>query len=646
MVHSFQGAATSSLMTLHSPSRVSFHHFSSYKPTLLQLRRSTSLNTDDDDDDEEETLTEEEVLENTPSVIGLPNTRQLLVYIFTTILVWTTEPLLSLVDSACVGRYAGRTAMFAGSSSNLASVVQLAALGPATMLCDSSIYLTYFIGLAATNKLARAAAKKDWKAKIETSSYGLGVSVALGLIVSILLFIFGDPLLRSIIGQGGAVFVDAATKKSVDMTDQVLHLAVGYTRIRTVSSIFAIMGSTAQSLLLCKLVVGRCINSLRPFFMRYSPSCVSPPPHSGVLDTPTVTLAVLVATILNTVGDIYLVAFKGWGVWGAAFATSAASVAANMLLIWKEHSLVELWRNALWVEKYGVDKDVPLSRKGKELAKKSKDTIKREREEYKEYLAAPFISLPDRKSLGSLFLIAAPIFFVMVAKLVEYWSMTVRVGNFGMISMACHNVLMRIFFFFATIGDGFSQSSQTFLPGLFVKKKKKKQTTTIADATKQSVSNPTSSLSKSIGKIPSEASKSRSEKAFGVIRKLTSISLVIGAFSSITARFIARNAGSAFTSDNQLVSLMSTASNYMGAVLLFHPLSEMLEGAMIASRDLRFLVCTQGVAALLFITTLRFTCTQITDIWKTMFVFQAARIALFGTRVWLRTKGKATALKG
>jgi len=616
MVHSFQGAATSSLMTLHRPSRVSFHHFSSYKPTLLQLRRSTSLNTDDDDDDEEETLTGEEVLENTPSVIGLPNTRQLLVYIFTTILVWTTEPLLSLVDSACVGRYAGRTAMFAGSSSNLASVVQLAALGPATMLCDSSIYLTYFIGLAATNKLARAAAKKDWKAKIETSSYGLGVSVALGIIVSILLFIFGDPLLRSIIGQGGAVFVDAATKKSVDMTDQVLHLAVGYTRIRTVSSIFAIVGSTAQSLLLC------------------------------VLDTPTVTLAVLVATILNTVGDIYLVAFKGWGVWGAAFATSAASVAANMLLIWKEHSLVELWRNALWVEKYGVDKDVPLSRKGKELAKKSKDTIKREREEYKEYLAAPFISLPDRKSLGSLFLIAAPIFFVMVAKLVEYWSMTVRVGNFGMISMACHNVLMRIFFFFATIGDGFSQSSQTFLPGLFVKKKKKKRATTIADATKQSVSNPTSSLSKSIGNIPSEASKSRSEKAFGVIRKLTSISLVIGAFSSITARFIARNAGSAFTSDNQLVSLMSTASNYMGAVLLFHPLSEMLEGAMIASRDLRFLVCTQGVAALLFITTLRFTCTQITDIWKTMFVFQAARIALFGTRVWLRTKGKATALKG
>ncbi|EED95899.1 hypothetical protein THAPSDRAFT_260974 [Thalassiosira pseudonana CCMP1335] len=512
MVHSFQGAATSSLLTLHRPSRVSFHHFSSYKPTLLQLRRSTSLNTDDDDDDEEETLTEEEVLENTPSVIGLPNTRQLLVYIFTTILVWTTEPLLSLVDSACVGRYAG---------------LQLAALGPATMLCDSSIYLTYFIGLAATNKLARAAAKKDWKAKIETSSYGLGVSVALGLIVSILLFIFGDPLLRSIIGQG----------------DQVLHLAVGYTRIRTVSSIFAIVGSTAQSLLLC------------------------------VLDTPTVTLAVLVATILNTVGDIYLVAFKGWGVWGAAFATSAASVAANMLLIWKEHSL------------------------------------------YKEYLAAPFISLPDRKSLGSLFLIAAPIFFVMVAKLVEYWSMTVRVGNFGMISMACHNVLMRIFFFFATIGDGFSQSSQTFLPGF-------------------------------IGNIPSEASKSRSEKAFGVIRKLTSISLVIGAFSSITARFIARNAGSAFTSDNQLVSLMSTASNYMGAVLLFHPLSEMLEGAMIASRDLRFLVCTQGVAALLFITTLRFTCTQITDIWKTMFVFQAARIALFGTRVWIRTKGKATALKG
>ena len=195
----------------------------------------------------------ENVIDSTPSVMKLPTTYQLLLFIFTTVLVWTSEPLLSIVDSATVGSFAKSAS--SDIPDHLSSVVQLAALGPATMLCDSSIFLTYFIGLAATNKLARSSAKNDWKSMIEISSHSLGVSVALSVLVLFVLFLFGKPLLLSIIGPTGALFNDAITNQSIDLTAEVANIALGYTWIRAIAAGFAITGSTAQSLLLCKCIL-------------------------------------------------------------------------------------------------------------------------------------------------------------------------------------------------------------------------------------------------------------------------------------------------------------------------------------------------------------------------------------------------------
>eukprot|EP00804_Cyclotella_cryptica_P013261 CCRYP_007028-RA/>CCRYP_007028-RA protein AED:0.11 eAED:0.12 QI:0/0/0/1/1/1/3/0/603 len=534
----------------------------------------------------------ENISESAPSVVGLPTTKQLLIFVLTTVLVWTSEPLLSLVDSAIVGTFASRTTKLGTTS--LASVVQLAALGPATMLCDSSIFLTYFIGLAATNKLARASAKKDWKAMIEISSHSLGVSVVLGILVMISLLLFGEPLLKSIVGPEGAIFKDIATKTSVDLTGEVVHIALGYTWIRSISAVFAITGSTAQSLLLC------------------------------VLDTPTVTLAVLFATVLNTVGDVVLVARNGWGVYGAAVATSFATIVSNTFLIWKGRSLIKKWRLALWMEKRGEDSDTPLNEK-KHRDSVEMESATRQSEAVNEYLVLPFISLPGRDSLRSLILLAGPIFLTMVAKLVEFWNMTMRAGNFGLVSLACHNLLMRIFLFFAVFGDGLSQASQTFLPGLFVKKRRAQSM--------WSVNTPQAQL-----KEQNEAS--RSEKAYQVIRRLLTISTTLGAFISVIACYIAKNVGGAFTSNSDLVLLMSTASSYMGANLLLHPLVEMLEGTMIASRDMGFLLVTRGIVLALFLGTLRTSLSKFTDIWKTLLLFQFIKIVLFGIRAWGKTKSK------
>lgn len=345
-----------------------------------------------------------------------------------------------------------------------------------------------------------------------------------------------------------------------------------------------------------------------------------------MLDTPTVTLAVLVATLLNTVGDVVFVARNGWGVYGAAVATSFATIVSNTILIWKGRSLIKKWRLALWMEKWGEDSDIPLNERTN-LDSVEMESATQHFETLEEYLVLPFISLPGRDSLRSLVLLAGPIFLTMVSKLVEFWNMTMHAGNFGLVSLACHNLLMRIFLFFAVFGDGLSQASQTFLPGLFVKKRRT-----------QPISNVNAETHEAHLKERNESS--RSEKAYQVIRRLLTISTAFGVFISVIACYIAKNVGGAFTSNSHLVLLMSTASSYMGANLLLHPLVEMLEGTMIASRDMGFLLVTRGIILALFLGTLRTSLSKLTDIWKTLLLFQFIKIVLFGIRAWGKTKAK------
>lgn len=312
----------------------------------------------------------------------------------------------------------------------------------------------------------------------------------------------------------------------------------------------------------------------------------------------------MVATILNTIGDVYLVAYKGMGVLGAAIATTIATIVSNLVLISKGRSLIGHWRLALWTEKWGEGSNIPLRNiKGHEDSAHQNDKMR-------EYLVLPFISLPDRESFFSLVRLAGPIFLVMMAKLIEFWCMTTRANNFGLISTACHNLLMRIFLFFAVFGDGISQASQTFLPGLF----KKRQ----------------------IGKKQTTSKSARSKETDQVIRRLSIISASLGVFISVIAWWIANNAGAAFTSDNQLVSLMAKASTYMGANLLLNPLAEMFEGVIIASGKMRYLLAARGVIMALFLTALRTSVSKLTDIWKLLLVFQSIKILLGLQFCWKR----------
>jgi MatE len=106
----------------------------------------------------------------------LPSYRELILFTGTTILIWISEPLLSLVDTAVVGL----------TQTN--AVLQVAALGPATTLLDSLQYLTYFLAMATTSEISKYLALGDYRKLQQTTSQLLGLAGLFGLVITALVY--------------------------------------------------------------------------------------------------------------------------------------------------------------------------------------------------------------------------------------------------------------------------------------------------------------------------------------------------------------------------------------------------------------------------------------------------------------------------
>lgn len=218
--------------------------------------------------------------------VGLPSYKRLTVFTFTTVLIWLSEPLLSLVDTTIVGR--------ATSPKN--AIIQIAALGPATAFYDSLIYTTYFLSMAATNKLAPSLANNDYHQLRLDASQLLGLSLLFGLLVTLISFVFGGRLVGRMAGS---------------LAKETIPLAADYVRIRAVVAPMCVVGFVAQSICLV------------------------------TLDTRTPALAVIVASAANIAGDLLLA--PRWGLRGAAVATAAATVASCAVLMREVKKITKKW---------------------------------------------------------------------------------------------------------------------------------------------------------------------------------------------------------------------------------------------------------------------------------------------------------------
>jgi Na+-driven multidrug efflux pump len=221
-----------------------------------------------------------------------PSYKTLLIFVITTVIIWLSEPLLSLVDTTVVG-WSSSTGSSTGSA-----VTQLASLGPATTLTDSLLYSTYGLSIATTNRIAAERAIPNNERQLQrTVSHVLGIAVVLGSICTLICWSMAYPILMEMAGGAG--------------TTELLQYATTYTKIRSAVSIAAVGGVTLQSICLAQQ------------------------------DVRTPAIAVLAASVTNLVGDIVL---RKQGVVGAATATAAASLISATILLRSVRRQFLSWR--------------------------------------------------------------------------------------------------------------------------------------------------------------------------------------------------------------------------------------------------------------------------------------------------------------
>ena len=196
------------------------------------------------------------------------------------LLIWFSNPLLSLIDTCSVGQ--------------VSSVDALASLGPATAICDIGTYIFSFISILTTKLVSSSLARNNKTDATHNVNDALTVSFILGTIISgSVLSPFGETILK--VYLGGTSLSDEASI--------LIPSALKYMRIRALGFVPTLMASQIQ----CSLIARKNV---------YFP-----------LKT------VAISGIVNIVGDFILVICCKMGISGAAWATVLAQIVTfNMLL--------------------------------------------------------------------------------------------------------------------------------------------------------------------------------------------------------------------------------------------------------------------------------------------------------------------------
>lgn len=464
--------------------------------------------------------------------------------------------------------------------------------------------MTYFLALSTTNLLTQGLAQKDWRGLQRWTSYLLTVAVLVGGGVTALIMSPAGPALLNALAGSAA-------------TPELLTYATQYTRIRAAVAPFSVLGMVAQSFCLANL------RSRAPL------------------------LAVGAASLVNIVGDL---ALSKHGVVGAAIATAIASMSSTAILMnavrhqfkqwrkqeedeWKEAKAAydirqELYAETdlevsplsmiigpsngtepLFVDEGNLDTTMTVAEvatrarveasKAPELIEStsfsSESSTATDNEETTTLAAAttdsppkaiPFFSIPDRKSLFKLATISGPLCINMWAKMASYAALTVKTTSFGVVPLAAHNVLMRLFFFLGCFADAMGLSAQAFLPpNLYPFDKKSYHAT---------------------------------------LDRLRGVTAVVALVLGRAALGLVQTAGPYLARDGAMRAAMQSQASMLGWALFLHPLVVMMEGTVIATRDFGNLMVSYAGALAVHCFTVS-TATSFGGVWQALVTFQALR---------------------
>lgn len=224
------------------------------------------------------------------------------------------------------------------------------------------------------------------------------------------------------------------------------------------------------------------------------------------------------------------------------------------------------------------------------------------------------------------FLRSTAIFFIILLKVMCYSQMTLRASDMGMLSLASHNVLLRIFFFYTTFGDAFSQAAQTFLPEVMYG---------LADKAKKGED---AEISSGIAKA--ERREKRRERVKATLGRMLALSGIVAVLNSGISTWILSNCGGCFTSDTNIISMIgSKNSRFLSFSVLLHSFVMLFEGGIMASgpSGLMYLLKSYMATFVLLAGALKYGASDLGGVWKVWFGFQVVRLFQFGARVWKKT---------
>ncbi|KAG7355527.1 MATE efflux family protein [Nitzschia inconspicua] len=288
-VDGFQSASTS-ILQHKLPSTIKFKARTFVAPIELSDQETGNFNTT-----VTATATTTSDCESTTSIVTrdlqataiyppAPTLQECLSFALPALGIYACPPLMSLIDAAFIGR---------------SSSLELAALGPATSISDSSPLPMLFVSIASTNLIAKAFSRNDTEGLARVTRTALGLGIIGGIVLALALYCSAFPLSILYCGEKAATLASAASTSQQFLTP----LCTKYVSIRALALPAVVVTTIAQAI---------CI---------------------GTKDTKTPMISVALAALLNLFGDFVLVTGLGQGIAGAAWATAVSQVVAAGLLL-------------------------------------------------------------------------------------------------------------------------------------------------------------------------------------------------------------------------------------------------------------------------------------------------------------------------
>ncbi|KAG0570576.1 hypothetical protein KC19_6G171800 [Ceratodon purpureus] len=186
--------------------------------------------------------------------------------------IWLSGPIMGIIDTAVIGN---------------SSSLELAALGPGTVLCDQVCYIFMFLSVATSNLIATSLAQKNKEEAKHHLSRMLFLALACGMGLLVVTEVWVTELLQAFVGAQNYDLIPAAKV---------------YVQIRALAWPAVLVSLVAQSASL------------------------------GMMDSKTPLKVLVIGSMFNLVGDIALCSFLGYGIAGAAWATIASQYVAGILM--------------------------------------------------------------------------------------------------------------------------------------------------------------------------------------------------------------------------------------------------------------------------------------------------------------------------